>query len=93
MSLDFFRLPVRLFCFVLIIVTLLAMDFEDARGAEYYNNKSLGGRLASLAEGNPSLVRIDTLALSMRKHKVWLVELGKGTKHDRQARPAMLVVA
>ena len=29
----------------------------------------------------------------MRKRKVWLIELGKGTKQDRQTRPAMLVVA
>jgi len=93
MSLKVFRLSVRPFCFVLIGVTLLAMGLPPARGAEYYDNKSLGRRLSSLAEGNPSLVRVDSIALSMRKRKVWLVELGKGTKQDRQIRPAMLVVA
>ena len=93
MSLNVFRPSVRPFCFVLIGVTLLAMGLPLARGAEYYDNKSLGRRLASLAEGNPSLVRVDSIALSMRKRKVWLIELGKGTKQDRQTRPAMLVVA
>ncbi len=93
MSLNVFRPSVRPFCFVLIGVTLLAMGLSFARGAEYYDNKSLGRRLASLAERNPSLVRVDSIALSMRKRKVWLIELGKGTKQDRQTRPAMLVVA
>ena len=69
------------------------MSLPLARGAEYYDNKSLGRRLASIAEENPSLVRVESIPLSMRKHKVWLVELGKGTKQDRQTRPAMLVVA
>jgi len=72
---------------------LLAMGLPPARGAEYYDNKSLGRRLSSLAEGNPSLVRVDSIAMSMRKRKVWLIELGKGTKQDRQIRPAMLLVA
>jgi hypothetical protein len=93
MSLNIFRPGVRPFCFVLIGVTLLAMGLPLARGAEYYDNKSLSRRLASLAEQNSALVRVDSIALSMRKHKVWLIELGKGTKQDRQMRPAMLVVA
>ena len=93
MSLKVFRPGVRPFCSVLIGVTLLAMGLPLARGAEYYDNKSLGRRLASLAERNPSLVRVDSFALSMRKRKVWLIELAKGTRQDRQTRPAMLVVA
>lgn len=93
MSLKVFRLSVRPFCFVLLGVTLLAMGLPPARGAEYYDNKSLGRRLSSLAEGNPSLVRVDSIAMSMRKRNVWLIELGKGTKQDRQIRPAMLLVA
>ena len=93
MSLNVFRPSVRSFSFMLIGVILLSMSLPIARCAEYYNNKSLGRRLASLAEGNPSLVRIKSIALSMRKSKVWLVELGKGTKQDRQTRPAVLVVA
>jgi hypothetical protein len=93
MSLKVFRLSVRLFCFVLIGITLLAVGLPLARGAEYYGNKSLGRRLTSLAERNSALVRADSIVLSMGKRKVWLIELGKGTKQDRQIRPAMLVVA
>jgi hypothetical protein len=93
MSLKVFRLSVRPFCFVLLGVTLLAMGLPLARGAEYYDNKSLGRRLASLAERNSALVRVDSIALSIGKRKIWLIELGKGTKQDRQTRPAMLLVA
>jgi len=93
MSLKVFRPGARPFCFVLIGVTLLAMGLPPARGAEYYDNKSLGRRLSSLAEGNSSLVRVDSIAQSIGKRKVWLIELGKGTKQDRQMRPAMLVVS
>jgi hypothetical protein len=93
MSLSFFRPSFRPFCFVLTGVTLLALCLPFARGAEYYNNNSLGRRLASLAEENPGLLRAGSIARSMRKRKVWVLELGKGTKQDRQTRPAMLVVA
>ena len=93
MSLKVFRPGARPFCFVLIGVTLLAMGLPPARGAEYYDNKSLGRRLSSLAERNSALVRVDSIALSIGKRKVWLIELGKGTKQDRQMRPAMLVIA
>jgi len=93
MSLKIFRLSVRPFCFVLIGVTLLAVGLPPARGAEYYDNKSLGRRLTSLAERNSALVRVDSIAQSIGKRKVLLIELGKGTKQDRQMRPAMLVVA
>ena len=93
MSLNFFRPSVRPFCFVLIGIILLSMSLPFAHSAEYYNNKSLGRRLASLAEENPGLVRVESIAQSMGKRRVRLVELGKGTKQDRQTRPAMLVVA
>jgi len=93
MSLNVFRLSVRPFCFVLLGVTLLAVGLPPARGAEYYDNKSLGRRITSLAERNSALVRVENIALSIGKRKVWLIELGKGTKQDRQIRPAMLVVA
>jgi hypothetical protein len=89
MLLKVFRLSVRPFCFMLIGVTLLAMNLPPARGADYYDNKSLGRRLTSLAERNSALVRVDSVALSIGKRKVWLIELGKGTKQDRQMRPAM----
>jgi len=93
MSLNVLRPAVRPFCFVLIGVTLFAMGLPLACGAEYYDNKSLGRRLTSLAERNSALVRAGSIARSMRKHKIWLVELGKGTRQDRQTRPAILVVA
>ena len=93
MSLNIFRPSAGPFFFVVIGVTLLAMGLPLARGDEYYDNKSLGRRLASLAERNSALVRVDSIALSIGKRKVWLIELGKGTKQDRQMRPAMLVVA
>jgi len=93
MSLNVFRPGVRPFCFVLIGVTLLAMGLPLVRGAEYYDNKSLGRRLVSLAERNSALMRVVSIAPSIGKRKVWLIELGKGTKQDRQMRPAMLVVA
>ena len=93
MSLNFFRSSVRTFCFLQIVVTILFLSVPLACGAGYYDNKSLGRRLSILAEENPSLVRLDSIARSMRKRKVWLVELGKGTKRDHQTRPAMLVVA
>ncbi len=64
-----------------------------APAAEYHNNKSLSRLLASLAEQYPELVRLDDIARSIGKRKVWLVELGKGTEQDRKTRPAMLVVA
>ncbi len=60
---------------------------------EYYNNKSLSRLLASLAEQYPELVRLDGIARSIGKRRVWLVELGKGTEQDRKTRPAMLLVA
>lgn len=93
MSLNIFRLGARPFCFVLIVVTLLSASLSPAIGAEYYDNRSLGRRLESLAKENTSIMRVDSMALSMSKRKVWLAELGKGTKQDRQTRPAMLVIA
>jgi hypothetical protein len=92
MPLNIFRPLVRPLCFMLIGVTLFAVSLPLALGADYYDNKSLGVRLESLAEQNSALVRVDSIALSMRKRNVWLVELGKGTKQDRQTRPAMLLV-
>jgi hypothetical protein len=93
MSLSIFRPSVSTVCFVLVGVTLFSISPPLAYSARYYDNKSLGRCLVSLAEGNPNLVRVDSIAQSMRKRKVWLVEIGKGTKQDRQIRPAMLVVA
>jgi len=93
MSLNIFRSSVRPFCLVLISVAMLYICLPPARGAGYYGNKLLGRRLSSIAGANSSLVRVESIARSMRKRKVWLIELGRGTRRDRKTRPAMLVVA
>jgi len=69
------------------------MAAQNAPATEYHNNKSLARHLASLAEQNPELVRLDSIARSTGKRKVWLIELGKGAEQDRKTRPAMLLVA
>ncbi len=87
------RLGARPLWFLFISIVLFTMGSSVVCAAEYYNDKSLARRLASLAERNPDLVRVESLALSQGQRKVWLIEAGKGTKQDRQSRPAMLVVA
>jgi hypothetical protein len=69
------------------------VGLTTAHAGEYQDNRSLGRRLMSLAEQNPEVMRVTSLARSMEKRKVWLIELGKGAEQDRQRRPAMLVVA
>ncbi|MFB0552370.1 MAG: M14 family metallopeptidase [Phycisphaerae bacterium] len=93
MSLYFFRSGIKLFFFLFALISLLTMAAQIAPAAEYHNNKSLTKLLASLAEQNPELVRLDNIARSIGKRRVWLVEVGKGTEQDRKIRPAMLVVA
>jgi len=93
MSLNVFRCGVRPFRFLLILISLITIVVTVAPATEYHNNKSLGRQLLSLAEQNPDLVRIDSIAQSTGKRKVWLVEVGKGAEQDRKTRPAMLVVA
>ncbi len=87
------RLGARPLWFLFISIILFAMGSSVVRAAEYYNDKSLARHLASLAERNPDLVRVESIALSQGQRKVWLIEAGKGTTQDRQSRPAMLVVA
>ena len=79
--------------FVLTIVVLVIMGFTVVHAGEYQDNRSLSRQLMSLAEQNPEVVRVTSLARSMGKRKVWLVEVGKGAEQDRRRRPAMLVVA
>jgi hypothetical protein len=93
MSLHFFRFGIKPLVFLFSLISLLTMAAQIAPAAEYHNNKSLTRLLTSLAELNPELVRLDGIARSIGKRKVWLVEFGKGTKQDRKTRPAMLVVA
>ena len=92
MSLYFFRSGIKPFVFWFAFISLLTMAAKVAP-AEYHNNKSLTRLLTSLAEQNPELVRLDSIARSIGKRKVWLLELGKGAEQDRKTRPAMLVVA
>ena len=93
MYLHFFRSGIKPFVFLFAVISLLTMAAKVAPAAEYQNYKSLARHLISLAEQNPDLVRVDSVARSIGKRKVWLVEVGKGAEQDRKTRPAMLVVA
>ncbi|MHC4557399.1 MAG: M14 family metallopeptidase [Planctomycetota bacterium] len=91
MSLNAFQPRVALFWLSLMIMSLTAVT--DVHAAEYYNNRSLGKHLVSIAEQNRDLMRVDSIARSIGKRRVLIIEAGKGTKQDRKTRPAMLVVA
>ena len=93
MSLNVFRPVVRPFWFLLMNIALIMMGHTVAQAAQYYDNKSLGKHLVSLAEQRSDLLRVDSIARSIGRRRIWLVEAGKGTKQDRKTRPAMLVVA
>jgi len=41
----------------------------------------------------PNLVQVDSIAQSIDKRKIWVVEVGKGAEESRKKRPAILVVA
>ncbi len=84
----------------------MAIQVGAARPATYYDYKSLRKRLVSLARQEPNLVRVDSIAQSIDKRKVWVVEVGKCTplevrgqlltgctEGDRKTRPAVLVTA
>ncbi|MBL7188236.1 MAG: hypothetical protein ISS70_18080 [Phycisphaerae bacterium] len=93
MSLNVLRLAVRSLCFLLMNVALIMAGSEVSIAADYYRSRSLGRHLMSLAEQNPELVRVESIARSISRRNVWLLEVGRGVKQDRKARPAMLVVA
>jgi len=76
-----------------VLIALMLAGSAVIQGAEYYNDKSLGERLAWLGGQDPNLIRVRELAESREKRKVWLVDVGIGTEQDRNTRPAMLVVA
>jgi len=59
----------------------------------YYSNRYLSGHLALVAKEHPNLVRVVSIAQSLGKREVWLVEMGQGAEADRKSRPAMLLVA
>jgi len=90
-----------------VTIILLAIQVGAARPATYYDYKSLRKRLVSLARQEPNLVRVDSIAQSIDKRKVWVVEVGKSTPLEtqrksfltgctegaRKTRPAVLVAA
>ncbi len=76
-----------------IAVSLLLVAASTADALDYYSNKSLGRRLPSVAKREPNLIRVQSVAQSLGKRKVWLVEVGQGAEADRRTRPAMLMVA
>jgi hypothetical protein len=93
MSLNIFQLKVRPYRFLLVTISLLTMQTGVARPAAYYDYRSLRKQLVSIAKQDPNLVRVDSIAQSIDKRKVWIVEVGKGAEESRKNRPAILVVA
>jgi len=87
LKVDNFQLKIE------IAVSLLLVAASTANALDYYSNKSLGRRLPSVAKREPNLIRVQSVAQSLGKRKVWLVEIGQGAEADRKTRPAMLMVA
>jgi len=87
------RLAVRSSWFLLVSVALIMAGSDVSLAADYYRSRPLGKHLMSLAEQNPELVRVESIARSISRRNVWLVEVGRGAKQNRKSRPAMLVVA
>ena len=93
MSLNVLRPKVRSLWLLLMNVALIMVGSEISLAADYYRSRPLGKHLMSLAEQNPELVRIESIARSISRRNVWLIEISRGVKQDRKTRPAMLVVA
>ncbi|MBC8470728.1 MAG: hypothetical protein H8D56_14745 [Planctomycetes bacterium] len=93
MSLTIIQLKMKPYWFLLVTITLLTMQTGIARPATYYDYKSLRKHLVSLAKQDPNLVRVDSIAQSIDKRKVWVVEVGKGAEDNRKKRPSILVLA
>jgi hypothetical protein len=93
MSLQIFQLKGKSYRFLLLTITLLTIQTGTARPATYYDYKALRKHLVSFAKQYPNLVRVDSMAQSIDKRKVWVVEVGKGAEDNRKKRPAILVVA
>ncbi len=77
----------------LALLLLSSFSIASARAGTYDTNEALAGRLTALEKKGSHVVRLQLLAKSLAGRKIWLAELGTGTDEDRQARPAMLVVA
>jgi len=93
MSLKIFQLKVKSYIFMLVTIGLLTIQTGTARPSTYYDYKSLRKHLVSLAKQDPNLVQVDSIAQSIDKRKIWVVEVGKGAEESRKKRPAILVVA
>lgn len=93
MPINIIRLKIKQLWLFLATICLLTIQVGIARPASYYDYKFLRRHLLSLAKQDPNLVRIDSIAQSMEKRKVWVVEVGKGAEENRKKRPAILVVA
>lgn len=76
-----------------VLLVSLWIGGTPATAVDYYNHASMAEHLASLSEKEPNLVRVNELAQSREKRKVWMVEVGVGSEEDRRMRPAMLIVA
>ena len=61
--------------------------------ATYCNHETLNQHLTALEKSAPDIVRLRLLARSLEDREVWLAEVGRGTETEREARPAVLVVA
>ncbi|MCP4259988.1 MAG: hypothetical protein GY774_21110 [Planctomycetes bacterium] len=93
MSLKIFRLKVKPYRFLLVIISLLTIQIGAARPGTYYDYKSLRKHLVSLTKRDSNLMRVDSIAQSIGKRKIWVVEVGKGAEESRIIHPAILVVA
>jgi hypothetical protein len=78
---------------VLLADEYLAPPDNCCGTTSYYSNRYLSGHLALVAKEHPDLVRVVSIAQSLGKREVWLVEMGQGAEADRKTRPAMLLVA
>lgn len=72
---------------------LLGTPASPGAALEYPSNSELGRRLKDLADHQRDRLRLNTLAPSLGRSEVWLVELGKGSDEQRAQRPAFLLVA
>ncbi len=79
--------------FLLMTVSPLLLSATVANARSYYSNRSLSRHLALTAKQHPNLVRVASIAQSLGKRKIWLVEVGQDTEAERETRPAMLLVA
>ena len=83
MTLQIFLHRIKPYRLLLVVLGLLTIQIGIARSSNYHNYKSLKKHLVSLAEKEPGLVRIESIAQSIGKRKIWMVEVGKGSEESR----------